>query len=97
LETPVAEETSTAVGKAATAETLDIAGSPERTNIGKITPRACPAAAQEAYGAIGDANNSRDTRTWGNIGRRWDINNSRVATAGTAGRLPAEITTKWMG
>ncbi len=42
--------------------------------------------AQEAYGAAGDAKNSRDIKTCGNIGRRFinnssDVNNSREAAS----------------
>ncbi len=57
-----------------------------RNNNGKNTSTAGPPAAQEAYGAAGDAKNSRDIKTCGNIGRRFinnssDVNNSREAAS----------------
>jgi hypothetical protein len=54
-------------------------------------------AAQETTGAAGDANNGRDTKTGGHIGRRRDINKRRDATAGTPERLTEETTTKRKG
>jgi hypothetical protein len=38
-----------------------------------------PTRAQETTGAVGDANNGRDTKTGGHIGSRRDINNRRDA------------------
>jgi hypothetical protein len=66
-------ETSTAVGKAATAETLAIAGiSWTNKNICKNTSTTGPTAPQETTGTAGDTINKREATTGGNItGRRF--------------------------
>jgi hypothetical protein len=91
LKTPVAEETSTAVGKAATADTLAIAGTSGTNNICKNTSTTGPTATQENTGTAGDTN-KREATTGGNI-TRWKVfNNCRDTTAENPGRLTAERT-----
>jgi hypothetical protein len=92
LKTPVAEDTSTAVGKAATAETLAIAGTSGTNNICKNTSTTGPTATQETTGTAGDTNNKREATTGANITRTRVFNNCRDTTAENPGRLTAERT-----
>ncbi len=55
LETPVSGETSTAVGKEASAETLATPGLQGRNTMDKNTSTARPSAAQETTRTAGDA------------------------------------------
>jgi hypothetical protein len=73
----VSEIRKTAVGKAAIAETLAIAGTlgTLQGNIGKNTSTEGLTAAQEKIGKAGDANNTRDARIGVNTSKKRDIMN----------------------
>ena len=81
METLVAKGTSTAEGPAATAETLDTAGTVELSMALRTSATAKSAEAQEqTAGTLGDANNGRDARTRGNASSRLDVTNNRIAS-----------------
>ncbi len=69
LQTPVAEDNS-AIGKAATAETLAIAGNPGKNR--KNTSTAGPTATQDSAGTTGNANNRRGARTGSHVYNRME-------------------------
>ncbi len=94
LDSPVAEETSTEVGKAATEDTLAICENERfglvfvktgsiNSGTGENKSTAGLIETQKTTGTAGDANNSRDAKTGGNISKV--IKKSRDATAGTQG------------